>query len=333
VKSRILGRDPFEVEAIAASMIRDQFQGGVTAMTAIGGVEMALWDIIGKSCGQPVYRLLGGRCHERIPAYASGWDGGAIEPHEFAQMAREAVERGYRALEFDPFGASVEDPSRNESEAAIANVAAVREAVGPAIELMIEFHGNLSTASARETILALEPLAPAWCEPPAVAEKLDLLAQLKRSVNAPIAAGKRFHTHVEFQRLTALAAADFVQINLPHCGGLLASKKLAALVAEQGLRVAVPCSVGPVALAACLHFNMCTPNFQIQEALAEFDVPWRNDLVRGCPPIQNGEFVLSEEPGLGLTLDDRAIAQHPYVANAVPTMLDREWLDQFNQDR
>src|SRR3954452_7431952 len=104
VEGRILGRGPFAVEAVIGGMVRDQYQGGATVMTAISGVEIALWDLIGQACGQPVYRLLGGRCHRSLPAYANGWYGGADAPREFAERAREAVGRGYRALKFDPFG-------------------------------------------------------------------------------------------------------------------------------------------------------------------------------------------------------------------------------------
>src|SRR5439155_9359377 len=104
VEGRVLGRDPFDVEALIGGMIRDQYQGGSTVMTAISGVEIALWDIIGKACNQPVYKLIGGRCHRSIPAYANGWYGGANVPREYADRARAAVERGYRALKFDPFG-------------------------------------------------------------------------------------------------------------------------------------------------------------------------------------------------------------------------------------
>src|SRR5215472_13843264 len=131
VEGRVLGRDPFDVEAVIGDMVRDQYQGGATVMTAISGVEIALWDLIGKACGQPVYRLLGGRCHPRLPAYANGWYGGAATPAEYVERAREAVGRGYTALKFDPFGTAWKDLTAEESEAAVERVAAVREAVGP----------------------------------------------------------------------------------------------------------------------------------------------------------------------------------------------------------
>src|SRR4051794_22227962 len=150
VEDRVLGADPFDLEALVGGMIRDQYQGGATVMTAISGVEIALWDLIGKACGQPGYRLLGGRCHERLPAYANGWYGGARGPSEYAERARQAVARGYRALKFDPFGTAWKEITRQEIEGAEALVAAVREAVGDGVDLMIEGHGRFSAGGAIE---------------------------------------------------------------------------------------------------------------------------------------------------------------------------------------
>jgi len=331
MEGRLLGRDPFDVEAIIGSMIRDQYQGGATVMTAISGVEIALWDLIGKACGQPVYKLLGGRCHASIPAYANGWYGGASTAGEFAERACAAVARGYQALKFDPFGTAWKELTPEESEAAIDRVAAVRQAVGPRVGLMIEFHGRLSAGSAVRTIRELERFDPVWCEEPVVPEAVELLTDVKRQVRVPIAAGERLYTLVDFQRLISLRAADVIQMDVAHCGGILAAKKIAALAAVQDLRIAPHCSVGPVALAACLHVDASTPNFMIQEAFAEFDVPWRNSLVKGCNPIRNGEFFLSDELGLGLDIDEEAIRQHPYVPNAFPSLWEKEWVTKFTQ--
>jgi galactonate dehydratase len=333
VEGRVLGRDPFDIEAIVGGMIRDQYQGGSTVMTAISAVEIALWDLAGKACGQPVYRLLGGRCHERIPAYANGWYGGARSPADYSERAREAVARGYRGLKFDPFGTAWKELSREQAEAAIDTVAAVREAVGPGVALMIEFHGRLTAGAAVRMIRRLERFDLAWCEEPVVPEGLDLLAEVRRSVSAPIAAGERLYTQADFYRLTSLRAADVVQMDPAHCGGILAAKKIAAMAAAQDMTVAPHCSIGPVALAACLHFDVSTPNFLVQEAFAEFDVPWRNDLSSGWNPISNGAFILSDAPGLGLELDEQSIADHPYVPNAFPCLWDGDWQTNFTQDR
>jgi galactonate dehydratase len=329
VEGRVVGRDPFDVEAIIGGMIRDQYQGGSTVMTAISGVEIALWDLIGKACNQPVYRLLGGRCHERLPVYANGWYGGAVTHAQFAERAKTVVARGYRALKFDPFGTAWKTLGRDEAQAALDIVAAVREAVGPDVDLMIEFHGRLAAAAATTMIRELEAFHIFWCEEPVAPECIDLLAEVKRAVTCPIAAGERLYTLADFYRLTAMRAADVVQMDLAHCGGILAGKKIAAMAAVQDLAVAPHCSVGPVALAASIHFDVSTPNFLIQESFAEFDVPWRSELVAGWQEIRNGELILSDAPGLGLELNQQAIEQHPYVPGSFPSLWDRNWQTKF----
>ncbi len=331
VERQVLGRDPFDIEAIIGGMIRDQYQGGATVMTAISGVEIALWDIIGKACKQPVYRLLGGRCHERIPAYANGWYGGARTPQQFAERALVAVERGYRALKFDPFGTAWKEMTPEESQAAIDIVAAVREAVGSSVGLMIEVHGRLSAPCAIAVLRRMERFEPLWCEEPVIPESVDLLVEVKRSVRSPISAGERLYTLADFARLLQLRAVDVVQPDLAHCGGIAMCKKIATLAAVQDIRVAPHVSIGPVALAAALHFDLSTPNFMIQEDFSAFDVPWRSELVCGWNPSRGGEFVLPETPGLGLELNEAAIRAHPYVAHAFPSLWDREWLAKFTQ--
>ncbi|MEX2287829.1 MAG: galactonate dehydratase, partial [Planctomycetaceae bacterium] len=333
VEKRVLGRDPFDVEAVGGGMIRDQYQGGATIMTAISGVEIALWDIIGKACGQPVYRLLGGRLRETLSAYANGWYGGAKTPADYAERARDVVARGYSAMKFDPFGTAWKELSADESDAAVEIVAKVREAVGPRVDLMVEFHGRLSAGCAVSTIRRLEKYAPAWCEEPVAPEQIDLLADVKRQVSVPIAAGERLYTLADFDRLTSTRAADVVQMDIAHCGGISAAKKIAAMAEVRDIRVAPHCSIGPVALAAALHFDMSTPNFMIQEAFGEFDVPWRNPLVRGWNPLAGGRFRISDAPGLGLELDEQVIAEHPYLPNAFPSLWDTGWLDDFTRSR
>ena len=221
--------------------------------------------------------------------------------------------------------------TKADAEAVVATVAAVRDAVGPDIGLMIEFHGRLAVGTAIAMVRALESFDPVWCEEPVTPDSLDLLAEVG-SVRAPIAAGERLYTQADFYRLTALRAADVVQMDVAHCGGILASKKIAAMAEPQDLRMRLTARSGR-SPAACLHLDLCTPNFMIQEAFAEFDVPWRNELVRGWNPIKDGEFMLEETPGLGLELDEEAIARHPYVQNAFPSLWDRGWQTNFSQNR
>src|SRR5580704_14330755 len=272
VEGRVIGRDAFDVEAVVGGMIRDQYQGGSTIMTAISGVEIAMWDLIGKSCGQPVYKLIGGKCHERIPTYANGWYGGAQSPEDFAERAHDVVRRGYRAMKFDPFGTAWKELSSQEEELACDIIRAVRDAVGSGVRLMIEYHGRLSVGSALRMIRRTHVYNPAWCEEPVVPESLELQAEVKRQSPSPIAAGERLYTLADFYRLLALRAADVVQMDIAHCGGILVAKKIAAMAAVQDIQVSPHCSIGPVALAAALHFDLSTPNFMIQENFAEFDV-------------------------------------------------------------
>ncbi len=332
VENRILGCDPFNIERVIGNMIRDQYQGGSTVMTAISSVEVALWDIIGKACGMPVYKLLGGRYHSSLPAYANGWYGGARDIKEYTEMAKAAVALGYKALKFDPFGTAWKDMSVEEKAFSVELVEAIRKAVGPQTGIMLEYHGRLSLPTALEMIQKLEPFNPLWTEEPVAADNIDLLADLKGLVNGVIAAGERLYTLADFYRLIRLRAADIIQMDISHCGGILISKKIAAMAAVQDIRIAPHCSIGPVALAAALHFDISTPNFMVQESYGEFDVPWRNDLVNGWNPIKNGQFYLSDEPGLGLELNEKAIADHPYVKHAFPSLWDDQWLTNFKQN-
>src|SRR5262245_44557043 len=176
---RLLGADPFGVERVFGGLIRDQYQGGPTVLTAISGVEIACWDLIGKACGRPVYQLLGGRSRDRLPAYANGWYGGARAPEEYAAKAREVVARGYAAMKFDPLGVAWKAMTVSELDAAEAIVAAVREAVGDRVGLMIEVHGRLSASSAVELGRRLSPYRPAWYEEPVAPLDLDGLKAVK----------------------------------------------------------------------------------------------------------------------------------------------------------
>jgi galactonate dehydratase len=333
VEDRILGCDPFDVEQVIGGLIRDQYQGGPTVLTAISGVEIAFWDLIGKACGQPVYRLLGGRAREHLPAYANGWYGAAHTPEDYAGRAREVVARGYRGLKFDPFGTAWKEMTPAEMAAAEAIVAAVRQAVGDEIALMIEVHGRLSAECAIEMGRRLVAFGPAWYEEPVAPGSLDLLREVKQALPFPIAAGERLYTLEEFQQLLGPRLCDVVQPDLAHCGGLWVGKKIAVLAQARDVRVAPHCSVGPVALCAAIHFGWATPAVFVQENFADFDVPWRNELVRGWNPARGGEFALPEGPGLGIDLDAEVCARHPYRKNSFASLWDRRWLEEFTRSQ
>ena len=331
VEDRVIGADPFAVERLASDLIRDQYQGGPTVLTAISAVEVACWDLIGKACGRPVYQLLGGRARDRLPAYANGWYGGAKTPADYADRARAVVGRGYRALKFDPFGTAWKEMTKAHMDEAERIVSAVRDGVRDEVGMMIEVHGRLSPGCAIEFGRRAALYDPAWYEEPVAPLDLDGLAAVKAALPFRVAAGERLYTLEEYGRLTALRACDIVQPDLSHCGGLGVGKKVAALTEAHGLAVAPHCSVGPVALCAAIHFGWATPNVLVQEDFSAFDVPWRRDLVRGWDLARGGEFALPEGPGLGIELDLEACARHPYRKNPFPSLWDARWVDEFTK--
>lgn len=330
-EERILGVCPFDIEKVFGDMIRDQYQGGATVMTVISALEIACWDIVGKACGQPVYRLLGGRAREQLPGYANGWYGGAQTPQDYAEKARSVVVRGYRALKFDPFAQAWKDMSGLQMRDALDIVVAVRAAVGDDVDLMIEVHGRLSVGCAIEMGHLLAPCRPAWYEEPVSPNSLELLAQVRQALPFPVAAGERLYTLEDFARLAQLQACDVVQPDLAHCGGLWIGKKIAALCQPRDMRLAPHCSIGPVALCAAIHFGWCTSQVMVQENFGDFDAPWRDSLVQGWTPMQRGRYRLPDKPGLGIELDDLACAAHPFVKHAFPSLWDRRWVAEFTR--
>src|SRR3989440_8104358 len=192
VPNHILGSDPFNVEDLVQRMFRNDFaRVGEIAMSAISTIEIACWDIIGKALGQPVYRLLGGAVRERIKAYANGWYTVERSPEEFHAAAQRVVGRGYLALKLDPFGAGSYELTPPERRRAIALVEAVRDAVGPDAELLIEMHGRFTPATAISVARDLERFNPSWIEEPVPPENLAALEKVSRHVSIPVATGER----------------------------------------------------------------------------------------------------------------------------------------------
>ena len=315
-RNHILGSDPFAIESLVQRMFRDDFaRAGEIAMSAIAVVELACWDIVGKALGQPVHRLMGGPVRERIPAYANGWYTVERTPEEFHAAAHEVVERGYRALKVDPFGAGRAELSREERVRSIALVEAVRDAVGPDVDLLVEMHGRFVPAVAVAIAHELEPFEPGWIEEPVPPENLKALAKVAERVSLPVATGERMHTRYEFVELFALQAADVVQPDVTHFGGLLETRKLAATAEAHYVLVAPHNVCGPVGTAANLQLAACTPNFKVQEHFNDFADSWVREVAPGLPEIgDDGCFPLPTEPGLGVRVDWDAAADRPREA-------------------
>lgn len=308
----VLGSDPFDTENLFARMFRlDYALGGSVQMTVLSAVEIACWDIIGKVLGQPIWRLLGGKCRDRIPAYANGWYRVERNPKLFAEKAREVVARGYRALKFDPFGNGGLELSRTERLLAISLVEAVRDAVGPDTEILIEAHGRMAPSTSVMMGRELERFEPAWYEEPVPPEDIEALLFVKNHIGIPVATGERCYTRYGFRELVERRAADILQPDVIHAGGLLETRKIAAMAEPCYMSVAPHNSAGPGCTAASLHFAACASNFKIQETFDDFSAPWVKTVVRGAPEVHDGYFELPSQPGLGIELNEDVIREHP----------------------
>ena len=312
LERKLIGRNPHEIEAIWHECYRDTyFRGGPVNMSALSGVEMALWDIKGKALGVPVYQLLGGRVRDRVPCYANGWFSPARTPDEFAAKAKEAVALGFQGLKWDPFGKAYLTIGKAELRQALRCVEAVVEAVGDQIEVLVEGHGRFNVATAVQIGRALESCDVTWFEEPVPPDNLEALADVKQRVRVPIAAGERLYSRWEYQQFFRLRCADFAQPDLSHVGGIGEVRKIAAQAEAEHLALCPHNPSGPVANAATLQLAACTPNFHLLETMT-VDVPWRKNISNEAIVFADGAMRIPDRPGLGIELDEAAIAEHPY---------------------
>ncbi|MCY3719030.1 MAG: mandelate racemase/muconate lactonizing enzyme family protein [Anaerolineaceae bacterium] len=311
----MLGSDPFQIERLVQRMFREDYgRAGEIIMTATALVEVACWDIVGKALEQPVYRLLGGEVRDRIKAYANGWYTVERTPGEFHEAAKTVLEKGYCALKFDPFGAGFYELERAEKLRVIELVEAVRDAVGPDVEIMIEMHGRFNPVTAIELTRELARFRPSWVEEPVPPENIAALRKASEAIaplGVPVATGERMHTMYEYRELFEMQAADIIQPDITHFGGILNTKKLAAWAESYYMLIAPHNVGGPVSTAAALHLAACTTNFKIQEHFNDFSESYVLEAAPGLPRVVDGYFSLPQGPGLGVTLDEDVIAANP----------------------
>jgi len=310
----VIGRDPFDIEDLVAQMtIGDFGRMGEITMSAMSIIEMACWDIMGKSLGLPCYRLMGGAVRDRIKAYANGWYTVERTPQMFHDAALRVVERGYLALKLDPFGAGRYELTLDEQARAVDLVGAVRDAIGPEREIMLEMHGRFNPATAILMANKLEKFRLAWIEEPVPPENLSELKRVAERVSVPVAAGERLHTMNEFRYLLDLYAVDIVQPDITHFGGLTLTRRLAAWADVYNVLIAPHNVGGPVSTAAALHVAACTPNFMIQEHFNDFADSWVKQAAPGVPEVVDGYFSLPTAPGLGVELNEVVFHEHPQI--------------------
>jgi galactonate dehydratase len=309
----VLGMDPFQIETMSQRLIRDVYSdGGQIHMCAVAAIEIACWDIIGKATNQPVYNLWGGRCHQKLRAYANGWYRGPRTPESFAEKAKVVAGRGYTALKFDPFWSAWRTLSRDDFDLSIDIVRAVRDAVGNSVDLLIEGHCRFNVATAVEVAHRLEPMRPAWFEEPVAHTNIAALVEVARRSPVPIATGASFCNKEQFAELLKHDLVSILQTEPLNLGGLFATRKIADMVDAHYGMIAPHSAQGPVCSAACVQLNASLPNFFIHEIFDEFNEPWEKEIVIHPVEVVNGYIEIPERPGLGIDLNLEEIARHPY---------------------
>ena len=308
----LIGKDPFAIEHHVETMNRDWYwRTGVIHRSALASLEAAMLDIKGKALGVPVYELLGGRHRDRVPCYANAWFTGAREPADFAAKAQAAVRMGFKALKWDPFGSAYMRLSREDRNRAVAIVAAVRDAVGKDIELLIEGHGRLNVPTAISIGQELSQFRPYWFEEPIPPESIDAIAEVRAKCGIAVAAGERYYEPERFHELITKSAVDFLQPDVCHVGGLLEAKKIASMAHMRYLPIAPHNPMGPIGNAMTLQLAAAIPNFEMLETMAT-DVPRRSEVVREDLVLVNGDMLIPDAPGLGIDIDEQACLKYPH---------------------
>jgi galactonate dehydratase len=316
----VIGTDPFDVERLAWNVQRAEYgRPGEVTQSTLAAFDIACWDLMGQALGVPVWKLLGGRFRDRVPAYANGWYQAEREPSAIARLAREVVHRGYRALKLDPFGAASAElppPARRQAEAIVA---AVREAVGPDVAILIEMHGRFTPATAIRVAAMLEPYDPEWIEEPVPPENAAALGRVRSATRIPVATGERAHTIAEIREFVEAGVADIVQVDLTHFGGFLAMKRLAGWADAHYLLMAPHNVCGPVGTMANVHFAVATPNYKVLEHFNDFADSWVHELVDRSPEVarEDGCFGVPDRPGLGVRLNHEACRAHPRTGGRI----------------
>ena len=308
---RLIGQDPHRIEDLWQVFYRGGFyRGGPVLTSALSGIDQALWDIKGRALGVPVWQLLGGACRDRIRVYCGI---GGDKPADVAAHARRAVaEHGFTALKMNATNelGYIDAPARVREAA--ARLAAVREAVGDEIGIAVDFHGRVHKAMALALARAFEPFSPMFIEEPVLAEHNEALAALAAQTTIPIATGERMFTRWGFKQLLQDGHVAVIQPDLSHAGGISECRKIAAMAEAYDVAVAPHCPLGPIALAASLQLDACTPNFLIQEQSIGIHYNQGSDVLDYLtdPAVfgyAQGYAAVPQGPGLGIELDEARI--------------------------
>ncbi|MCW4115742.1 galactonate dehydratase [Aurantimonas sp. MSK8Z-1] len=308
----LVGTNPMRIEDHWNVLYRGGFyRGGAIHMSALAGIDQALWDIKGKALGQPVHQLLGGRCRDRIKIYS--WIGGD-RPSDVAASAKAAVAGGAQALKMNGCEELQFVDSHARIDQAVESVALVREAVGPHVGIGVDFHGRVHRPMAKVLVRELEPYRLMFIEEPVLSENREALREIASHASVPIALGERLYSRWDFKAVLQEGVVDIIQPDLSHAGGITECRKIAAMAEAFDVALAPHCPLGPIALAACLQVDAVSYNACIQEQSLGIHYNAGNDLLDyvsnpGVFHYEDGYVAIPDGPGLGVEIDEAYVIE------------------------
>ena len=329
-----LGRDPRQVNRLCKHLMDSvSLDGGHIHRTAVAAIEVACWDILGKSLGVPIHQLLGGRVRDSVAAYANGWYRTERTPEHFVKAAEAVVSKGFNALKLDPFGTAQGFIDDEELQLAYDILAALRQRFGAGLRILIDVHARFTEAESLRAARKLAPLDLYWWEEPTTREREQPANAVGLKCPIRVATGEMYDTIGQFYTLATGGGVNIFQPEPMSLGGITNTLAVANLALAHGSWIAPHQSGGPVATAVCLQLAACVPNFLIQEHFDAFNEPWVRDLVDWHPTISpaNGHISLPEAPGLGLDVDFDVARAHPYDPKAYLNIYQDGWEKRLGQ--
>ncbi len=312
LKRHLIGKDPMETEKNFYLCFRDEYWGaGCVLTSALSAVDTALWDIKGKTLNTPVYQLLGGKFRDRIRVYANRWFLGGDTPEKLARLAEQTVEKGYTALKWDPFYKAENIISAKDLRGVVAQIKALRDAVGWDIDLLIEGHGRFNPYTAVNIAEELKPFKPFFFEEPTLPENFDACAQVKARSAIPVASGERWCTISDFRAAIEAKAIDIAQPDVRVCGGITQLKKIATLCEASQIPVAPHNIHGQIGCAASVHMSAAIPNALILEYSVE-EIEWKEELFTYQYKPKEGYIEVNDRPGLGIDFNEEVATNYPF---------------------